>query len=137
MAMIEVDFEVYKALTARRATESVTYNDVIRDLLNLKAARPKAASPAVAAQSGALIKGVFFPNKTEFRATHKGRTFMARIEGGVWVDSSGKVRTSPSEAAIAITGKNWNGWRFWSCRRPGESSWTLLNDLREPPHVQV
>jgi hypothetical protein len=35
MAMIEVDFEVFKALTARREQESVTPNDVLRGLLGL------------------------------------------------------------------------------------------------------
>ena len=37
MQTIEVDFEVYKQLTVRRATEQVTYNDVIRGLLGIKA----------------------------------------------------------------------------------------------------
>jgi hypothetical protein len=36
VAVIEVDFEVFKELTNRRAAESVTYNDVIRDLLGWK-----------------------------------------------------------------------------------------------------
>jgi hypothetical protein len=35
VAQIGVDFEVFKELTARRASESVTYNDVIRELLGV------------------------------------------------------------------------------------------------------
>lgn len=36
MATIEVDFEVYKELTVRRESESMTENDVIRLLLGLR-----------------------------------------------------------------------------------------------------
>lgn len=35
MHTIEVDFEVFKQLTVRRATEEVSCNDVIRERLNL------------------------------------------------------------------------------------------------------
>ena len=35
MATIEVDFEVFKELTVRRESESMTENDVIRLLLGL------------------------------------------------------------------------------------------------------
>jgi len=34
MPFIEIDFDVYKALTARRPSEDVTENDVLRQLLH-------------------------------------------------------------------------------------------------------
>ncbi len=132
MATIEIDFEVFKALTVKRTMESITYNDVIRDLLKLPNKPPVNAS---ANAKGAVLKGVMFPEGTKFRATYKGRTYTAEIKGGVWRDSNGTTRNSPSEAAVKITGKNWNGWRFWYCQRPGETSWTLIDDLR--PNVDL
>jgi hypothetical protein len=132
MASIDVDFDVFKELTIRRETESMTYNDVIRKLLNLDAAAPTATPRQIL---GATFKGVNFPEGTKFRATHKGRTYTAQIKNGVWCDSEGNVRNSPSEAAVKITGKHWNGWRFWYCLRPGDSDWTLIDKLR--PQVSL
>jgi hypothetical protein len=129
MAVIEVDFEVYKELTARRATETVSYNDVIRSLLGLAVASP--AKGKLARQNGIAFKGVVFPEGTMFRATHKGQTHTAQIKDGAWRDSDGKMRNSPSEAAVKITGKHWNGWRFWYCLRPGDAQWTLIDKLRQ------
>ena len=127
MATIEVDFEVFKALTSRRATEEVTYNDVIRGLLEL-VARP--APRVVPIQQGATFKGVFFPDGTLFRAVYKGQTYTAEIKNGSWIGSDGLARNSPSEAAVKITKKNWNGWRFWHCKRPGDPGWQLIDNLR-------
>ena len=127
MATIEVDFQVYKELTARRDTEEITYNDVIRRLLWPKERITARVAPI---QNGATFKGVFFPDGTQFRGTYKGRTYTAEIKNGMWVGSDGVTRNSPSEAAVKITGKNWNGWRFWHCKRPGELSWQLIDGLR-------
>jgi len=132
MATVEVDFDVFKELTNRRATESVSYNDVIRKLLKLDSAPAPKVSPVV---RGANFKGVFFPDGTQFRATYKGRTYTAEIRNGVWVDSDGSTRNSPSEAAVKITGKNWNGWRFWHCKRPSDSTWQLIDGLRSPDRL--
>jgi hypothetical protein len=133
--VIDVDFEVYKALTSKRATEAVTYNDVIRDLLKLKGAVPN--TEAQEQRKGLTLKGVFFPDGTQFRATYKGRTYTAEIKDGAWRDSDGRVRNSPSESAAHITGKNWNGWRFWNAKRPGDASWSLIADLRGPSVAEL
>lgn len=127
MATIEIDFDVFKALTLRRPSEDVTYNDVLRDLLNLP---QSGAAPAHATMGGCMFLDVHFPEGTQFQVTYKGRTYRARIESGVWVGEDGLAHTSPSEAAHAITKTNVNGWRFWKCRRPGDSVWRLMNDLR-------
>jgi hypothetical protein len=132
MATIEVDFDVYKALTLRRATESTTYNDAIRDLLGLEVKAQVKNQVA----SGATFKGAHFPDGTKFRGTYKGRTYYASIADGVWRDSEGHARNSPSEAAVKITGKHWNGWRFWYCLRPGDTEWTLIDRLRPQTTLQ-
>lgn len=125
---IDVDFDVFKALTNLRATEEITYNDVIRGLLDLgPTSKTKTAIPS---SLGCVFKGVSFPDGTQFRATYKGKTYAAEIKNGRWVDSSGTPRKSPSDAAAKVTGTSVNGWRFWQAKRPGEPSWRVLSDLR-------
>lgn len=128
MATIDVDFEVYKALTIRRETEEMTYNDVLRQLLGLG---EQTSSENVTENLGALVyKGAEFPEGTQFRATYKGQTYTGAIKGGVWLDENGRVQNSPSEAAYSITGNHVNGWRFWECRRPSDTAWRSIDSLR-------
>lgn len=75
-------------------------------------------------------KGVPFPAGTEFRANYKGQTINGHVESGALV-VNGKVFHSPSAAAVSITGYPVNGWRFWECRIPGQSSWKILESLRK------
>jgi hypothetical protein len=132
MHSIEIDFEVFKALTARRASEAVTYNDVLRQALGLGQA-PHA--PVVAGQNGTqgaadwVAKGVRFPAGTEFRASYKGQTILGKVAGGA-LSVNGETYTSPSAAAVAITGNPVNGWVFWECRVPGASSWRIIKSMR-------
>ena len=130
MSSIEIDFDVYKALTLRRTSEEVTYNEVLRQLLNLglkKSAPPSATQPA---PGDWVSKGVRFPLGTEFRASYKGQPIFGRVESGALV-VNGKQFASPSAAAVAITGNPVNGWVFWECRFPGSSSWLMLKSLRK------
>ena len=129
MPTIEVDFDVFKALTARRPAEDVTENDVLRQLLRL----PPRTAPAEQSDSPGpedwVTKGVRLPAGTELRATYKGQTYLARIVSGALV-FDGKRFNSPSAAAMAITRNPVNGWTFWECRLPGQGRWRSLKDLR-------
>jgi hypothetical protein len=128
MQSVEVDFEVYKQLTVRRATEHVTYNDVIRDLLGLSG-KQALKQPNPESISDWITKGVRFPAGTEFRAEYKGRQFKAVVEAGALV-LNGKRFESPSSAAMSVTESAVNGWVFWECKLPGQSSWKLIKSLR-------
>ncbi len=133
MPQIEIDFEVFKELTNRRPTEAVTYNNVIRDLLKL----PK---PAKSTKSGAngsrpwVVSDTSFPAGSEFMADYKGKTFSGIARDGKLELSDGAKFTTPSAAAIHITGSNVNGWRFWKCRLPGASQFVLIERLRGKAH---
>ena len=130
MHTIEVDFEVFKQLTVRRATEDVTYNDVVRGLLGLpaeKSAKQKVSNGA--SPSDWVTKGVRFPEGTEFRATYRGQVHTGHVEAGALL-VSGNPYDSPSAAAMSLTRSAVNGWRFWECRLPGKSSWQLIESLR-------
>lgn len=128
---IEVDFEAFKALTALRTSEDVTYNDVVHSLLpgsTKKLIASTVSSPP--RQGGLTIKGVHFPEGTEFRAKYKGSVHTGTIENGKIV-VNGRSASTPSRAATQITGNNVDGWKFWSCRLPGTTVWKLLKSLQQ------
>jgi len=115
---------VFKALTVRRETEDVTYNDVLRELLKLSYSKP--ASPRPAEVGGCSFKNVFLPNGTQLRVIYKGALYQAEIKNGQWLDHEGARRSSPSDAATAITKTQVNGWRFWDVKRPNDPAWRKL-----------
>ena len=129
MRTIEVDFDVFKAITLRRPSESVTENDVLRELLGLPTQRQTAAIAAGPAPGDWVTKGVRFPVGTEFRANYKGQTHLGRVEGGALV-LGGERFDTPSAAAMSITKNPVNGWTFWECRVPGQAGWKVVKALR-------
>ncbi|MDE1952103.1 MAG: DUF2924 domain-containing protein [Betaproteobacteria bacterium] len=130
MQSIEVDFEVYKQLTIRRATEQVSYNEVVRELLGLDVQVPRTPSQGSSSAADWVAKGVRFPAGTEFRAAYKGKQYFASVEGGALV-LNGKSYETPSAAAMSIADSAVNGWGFWECRFPGQSSWKVIKTLRK------
>ena len=127
MVTIEGDFDIYKELTMLRASEEVTYSDVIKNLLRNHIRPNGPASKAIS--DGWHVKGAFFPHGTEFRATYKGKVYTGVVqESGVVVN--GRVYHTPSAAAHSITQTNLNGWGFWECKLPGESDWKPIYALR-------
>lgn len=147
---IEIDFEVFKALTALRESESDSYNAVVRRLLKidpkeaeilgagrvskaideaLRNAKHRPPPPNDVAH-GVWYGHVFLPEGTRFRATYKGQTHFGQIANGQWVDSEGVIRSSPSDAAGAISNTNVNGWRFWHVLLPGDPTWRKLEELK-------
>jgi hypothetical protein len=128
---IEVDFDVWKALTNLRESEDTTFSDVLRHVLKLTtaAAVPTATFPAERL-TGASFKGVFLPDGTILRVTYKGRMYTAEIKNGRWLDHEGNMRSSPSEAARAISNTQVNGWRFWEVKRPKDARWRRLDVLK-------
>jgi len=128
---IEVDFDVFKALTARRATEHVTYNDVLRELLKLEPRlSPNLTEGTDRWPDDWIVKGVRFHEGQQFRARHNGRLYEARVEKSALV-LDGKRYDSPSAAAVSITGYAVNGWNFWEflSRRTGD--WKLMASVRK------
>lgn len=146
MRSIDIDFEVWKALTAELEHEKETYNDVLRRLLALDSLQEPEAHPHSVVgriaefsstlsdtwnrpESGFYSRGLFLPDGTKLRATYKGDPHYALIEAGKWTNESGQEYSSPSAAATAITQNSVNGWRFWEALRPGDSKWRRLDML--------
>lgn len=133
MATIDVDFDVFKALTMRRSSEEVTENDVLRELLRLPplglSESRVGPSAQIANENDWIAKGVRLPPGTEVRATYKGKTYLARVENGALL-LNGERFDTPSAAAMSITKNPVNGWTFWEARVPGQTSWRMLKALR-------
>jgi len=130
MRAIEVDFDVYKALTLRRPNENVTENDVLREILRLPPKHQSTALVGAPTPADWVTKGVRFSVGTEFRASYKGQTYLARVDSGALVLNGDRFDT-PSSAAMSITRNPVNGWTFWECRLPGQASWQMIKALRK------
>lgn len=128
MAHIEIDFDVFKALTALRASEQESYNDVVRKLLDLPQKVGHVGEPKMNGR-GWASKGVHFPSGTDFRMKYKGSVYHATVGEGALL-LKGERFTSPSAAAGAITGTSVDGWIYWECRLPGEEQWRIIKSLR-------
>lgn len=130
MTTIEIDFEVFKELTALRDNEETSYNDVIRRLLHLDISKSQNEITRTDPDGLAYVsKGVRFPHGTKFRKHYKGQEYRAEIIDGEFI-YEGKSYSSPSKAARAVTHNSVNGWIFWECQMPGRSDWTVISSLR-------
>lgn len=139
VVQIEVSFDRWKSLTALLRDEDDSYDAVIDRLIRERDGVAQVDSVGdgnvgnllLDGGTGAWFKDVFLPDGTELRATHKGKTYFAKISGSEWVDlETGESRTSPSKAAYFITGNSVNGWLFWLVRRPKDREWNSLSALR-------
>lgn len=126
MEVIECDFEVWQALTARRKSREHSLNDVLREMLVL----PMTSTTAEDDGPGWTWKGVNLPNGTELRAEYKGREYTAKIVRNEWIQD-GKVMNSPSQAAFHITDGGVNGWIFWQAKTPNRGDWLMLDVIRD------
>jgi hypothetical protein len=130
---IDIDFDVYKALTVRRSSESDTYNDVLRGLLNLPPLEKRTRSAEPTEGMAWVSKGVVFPDGTEFRATYKGQNVTARVARGRLRGAGDKVASSLSQAARLVTQNSVDGWSFWEVKRPSDLKWQRAGALRQKP----
>jgi hypothetical protein len=85
----------------------------------------------------------FIKKRIHIRFKYKGKLYVAHAQRNGFIKFAGettdkvkliklrgKVFTSPSIAASAITGRPMNGWKVWKYQRsPGE--WVLINELRK------
>ena len=129
MRSIDIDFDVFKEITARRQSEDVNENDVLRQLLGLNPINKKIIDNDKNQHSW-IVKNIKFPPKTLFRASYKGKYYEGIVEeNGLKLNT--KIYTSPSAAAISITNNPVNGWVFWECQLPGQSNWQIIKNLRK------
>jgi len=128
MQTIHIDFDVFKEITARRINESMTENDVIRNLLGLDVT--SSPEPADDEHQPWQYNNVTFPHGTEFRAFYKFKWHSGKVLDGSFIVENRRF-LSPSSAARSITHNSVNGWRFWECKLPGDTKWALIDELRK------
>jgi len=141
---VEIDFDVFKALTIKRSSASVTENDVLRGLLNLPPLKQNGSEIGnkVGQQSVTenvdlphgtgkpfIAKGVEFPHGTEFRMKYRAQWFYGKISDGALLVNN-KRYTAVSKPACDITGTSINGWICWECKFPGAENWQAINTVR-------
>ena len=140
MPQIEISFQTFKNLTSLRASEEITYDDVIDEMIELTRNLPRAHKPPKSAKQPTVkdkpwrVSNTSFPSGSEFLADYKGKSYSGIVAGGCLETSDGSKFTTPSAAAIHITGSNTNGWRFWKCKLPGASQFVLIERLRGKEH---
>ena len=133
MRTVQIDFDVFKAITARRTREEMSENDVLRDLFELGKAdeEPADAPIALTTMDGRFwqSEGVKFPVGMKLTHTFRsGHTVEAHVtENGLVVD--GKVYGGLSPAGVAVAGYQLNGWRFWGLLNKG-GKWVTADSLR-------
>ena len=131
MRQIDIDFDVFKELTARLENETDNYNAVLRRALKLTAAAPPKVSPAKAGGKPWVSKGVSFDHETEFRANYKGQMYTARVNDGRLMINEHGASSSLSHAARLVTNTSVDGWIFWEVKRPTDSRWRKAGELRK------
>lgn len=124
MQQIDIDFDVFKELTAKRRSEEHSCNDVLREILKLPAAKEEIGPRAP--KGGRLLGGRFLQDGTKLRAKYKGQLHLAEISGSELVDEQGVTHRSASAAARSITKNSVNGLTFWEVKRPTDVGWQKL-----------
>jgi hypothetical protein len=105
----------------------------VRELLKLPKQGGSAKSPTSSGKPW-IVSDTGFPAGSEFKADYKGNTYSGIVRDGKLELSDGRKFTTPSAAAIHVTGGNVNGWRFWKCKLPGASQFVLIERLRGKVH---
>lgn len=129
---IDIDFEVFKALTARRGTADTTENDVLRELLGLKGSAGAPRTGQTEETSGGLevwtSEGVNFRVGTRLQHRFRGGRIVQAQVTPQGVEYDGKPYGGLSPAAAAASGHQANGWQFWEVE--GRSGWRKADSLR-------
>jgi len=140
---IEIDFDVHRLIEIERRGFDETPNDVLRRLLGCEPNNEPVKITgnkqlATTRQRPWSTDGVTLPHGTSIRMSYNGHIYSGSIQDGFWV-VGGEKFTSPSGAAggVAITKKGTktklDGWIYWQVKRPGDTDWTVVQDLRPKP----
>lgn len=129
MHSIEIDFDVFKALTAKRRNEKDSYNDVLRRELGLKPLEKNTFTEEQKDNGYWICRGGRIPIGTRLRTRYKGLQYNAIVTDR-GIEYNNKLYSSPSGPAAVITGHNTNGFVFWEAQTHGNNEWRLLSKIR-------
>ncbi|MBU4232740.1 MAG: hypothetical protein KKD99_11010 [Proteobacteria bacterium] len=120
---IEIDLEIYRLIETNRSSFDETETDILRRLLNL----PHLEKPRAIGKGLNLGYSVILPDGTLLKGRTRRPEVQAEVRDG-WIIVDGERFDSPSGAAKKFGGPN--GWIFWKVKRPQDSEWILLDQLR-------
>jgi hypothetical protein len=122
---IEVTIDVYKLIEQNRLSFEETHDHILRRLLGL----PIPSEKPIVEGTFYLGEGVYVPFGTVLKKEYKRKEYRAEVkDGGIWIN--GKKFPTINQAVNAISDSNQNAWGFWQVKRPQDSKWIPLNDLR-------
>jgi hypothetical protein len=121
--MIEIDLEIYRLIEINRSSFDETETNILRRLLGL----PPLEKPRAIGKGLNLGYGVILPDGTLLKGRKRRAEVQAEVRDG-WIIVDGERFDSPSGAAKKFGGPN--GWIFWKVKRPQDSEWILLDQLR-------
>ena len=163
MPTIEIDWDVFQAITARRPSQAITPNAVLREVfkediecLRKMHLETAAHSPAKSQDStpgrepqgkrALVTKWISFPHGTQLRGSYLGNIYHAEVADGFIVVKGleGKQRfSSLSKAAQAATAgvrkskAVHSGWSFWEYWVPGAHTWRKVQKAKDSGHVDL
>ncbi len=161
MPTIEIDWDVFQAITARRPAQAITPNTVLRevfkkDIERLHKMRPKGPSltkfqgksqgQEPEAKRSLVTKWISFPHGTRLRGSYLGRIYHAEVDdGSLVVKQLGRNRrfsslSKAAQAATAEESKNktvHSGWNFWEYQVPGAHIWRKAKKAKDSGHVDL
>jgi len=133
MQTIQIDFDVFKAITVRRPSAAVTENDVLREVFGLPPLQGgKASTKPSRGRSkigGWMSEGVNFPIGTTLQHRFRGGRIAAAKIVANGVEYDGQVYPGLSPAAAAASGHQANGWQFWELNTL--FGWRKADSLRQ------
>lgn len=132
----EVSDEVAREITRLSGILDLTEDKLLRRLLKLSAEKDE-IHPAVSRVASSRFKGLIardgtlLPLGLKLQRIYRGKEYTAVVkDGAIFVDGISRRFTSPSWAAVEITGRNVNGWRFWRFYDEKGKRWRPLFELR-------
>ncbi len=122
---IDVTIEVYKLIEQNRLSFEETHDRILRRMLGLPIPNEKPITEG----TFHLGEGVYVPFGTLLKKEYKRKEYMAEVkDGGIWIN--GKKVPTINKAVNAISDSNQNAWDFWEVKRPQDSKWIPLDNLR-------
>ena len=128
MESIKTDLDLPYEIPSQQSFKKMSHTPVSEPSFKMGRIHPKSSNNTVGDVSW-VVDGVAFPNGTEFRCKYKGYYYHAQVcDGALMIN--GKKFLSPSAAAVTITRSAVDGWLFWDCKLPGDSSWVNICALK-------
>jgi hypothetical protein len=125
---IEIDLEIYRLIATNRLSFDETETEILRRLLGLKPVGKQQGN-----ERGINIGyGVMLPEGTLLKREYNRGEVQAEVDDDS-ILCNGKRYKSPSGAAKKFGGPN--GWTFWYVKRPQDSEWVLLDELRNKESI--